>query len=151
LFLEALCRKAARDGGDPCPRTVKAASVEDALDDVVDGEARATVVDEVALDCFRRQKPGRFARLKVLKRSEVFPAAVLAYSPGAVEEATLRRLHDGLIRAGRDTRSRHLLTLCGMTAFRDVPEDYDRTLREIVQAYPPPAGEGRGQESGVRG
>src|SRR5260370_3437879 len=54
---------------------------EEALDDVVDGDVQAAVIDGVALNCFKRRKPVRFARLKVLDKSEVFPAGVAAYHP----------------------------------------------------------------------
>jgi hypothetical protein len=142
LFLEGRCRACGREPGEHFARLTKPASVEDALDDVVDGAVQATVVDDVALDCFRRQKPGRFGRLRVLQRSEVFPAAVVAYCPGAVDEGTLKRLRDGLTQAGKNRRSRHLLTLCGMTGFEEIPQDYERTLGEIAEAYPPPAAPG---------
>ena len=73
LFLERRCC-----GADHAPEKFFSASThpsnaEDALDDVVDDNVQAAVVDEVSLDAFRKDKPGRGARLKVLQQSESFP------------------------------------------------------------------------------
>src|SRR5262249_54562794 len=45
-------------------------NVEDALDDIVDGVVDAAVVDGHCLDCFKRRKPGRFAKLKEMQKSQ---------------------------------------------------------------------------------
>jgi ABC-type phosphate/phosphonate transport system substrate-binding protein len=119
------------------------ASIEDALDDVVDGVAQATVVDGVALDCYQRRKPGRFAKLKMIQQSETFPAAVVAYRPGALDEATVKRLRDGMVGAAKTPVGKQLLTLFKLTGFEQVPRDYEQTLSDIVKSYPPPANGGK--------
>ena len=137
VFVERRCGACGKEGRDFFRKVTTPPNVESALDDVVDGLATATVVDRVALDCYQRRKPGRHARLRVLARSELFPAAVVAYRVGALEAATLDRFHDGMIAAGRTAMGRQLMTLWKLTGFEEVPEDYDRTCAEIVKAYPP--------------
>jgi ABC-type phosphate/phosphonate transport system substrate-binding protein len=138
LFLEERCRQCGKGPGEHFSPLVTPCCVDDALEDVVDGEVQATVVDEVAVDCFREQKPGRFARLKVIQRSEVFPAGVVAYADGALDGAARRQFRDSLLRFARSPRARAYLTLCRLTGLAAVPEDYDATLREIAMAYQPP-------------
>jgi ABC-type phosphate/phosphonate transport system substrate-binding protein len=139
LYLESRCREGGAEPRDCFSRLVTPACVGDAIEAVADGDVDATVVDEVAIDCFREQKPGRFARLQVIQRSEVFPAAVLAYAEGALDRSRLRQVRDSLMQAGRSPRARISLTLCRLTGFARVPEDYDQTLRGIAVAYQPPA------------
>jgi ABC-type phosphate/phosphonate transport system substrate-binding protein len=114
------------------------ANAEEALDDAIDGVVEATVVDSVTLDCFKRRKPGRAAKLRIVQTSEVFPAAVVAYKPGVLDEATLKRFRDGMMNANRTIIGKQMLTLWKLTGFEEVPQDYDRSLLEIVKAYPPP-------------
>jgi ABC-type phosphate/phosphonate transport system substrate-binding protein len=138
LFLERRCQ---HNGGKPTElfaRTTTPANAEDALDDLVDNDVQAAVIDQVAFDCFKRRKPGRAAALRVLLRSEVFPAAVIAYRPGALSDESLDRFRDGMLSANKNATGRQLLTLWKLTAFEPVPEDYDDTLAGILKAYPPP-------------
>ena len=113
-------------------------NTEEALDDAVDGVVQATVVDGVSLDCYKRLKPGRASKLRIVQTSEVFPAAVIAYRPGTLDDATLKRFREGLINANRTILGRQMLTLWKLTAFEEVPADYDHALSEIVKAYPVP-------------
>lgn len=115
------------------------ADLEEALDDVVDGRAKATVVDGVALAAYRKIKPGCAARLKNLLVSEAFPPAVIAYRAGSIDEQWLRRFRDGMIAAKSTRRGQQLLEMCRITAFEAVPDDYEQMLGNIVRAYPPPA------------
>jgi ABC-type phosphate/phosphonate transport system substrate-binding protein len=136
LFLERQCQDA---GGEPpsfFAKVVAPANVEAALDDVVRGKVQAAVVDGVSLECYEHVKSGCFARLKLLKQSEVFPAAVVAYRQGAVDDATLTRFRDGMVSASQNGRGRDLMTMWKLTAFEDVPADYQQTLANIVRAYP---------------
>lgn len=113
---------------------------EDALDDVVDGAVKAAVIDGVALECFKRRKPARFAQLKLLQKSETFPAGVVAYHPGTLDDATLKTFRDGMMNANKTALGRQLMTLWKLTSFEPVPVDYEETLQSIVKAYPlPPA------------
>src|SRR5207302_7781062 len=100
------------------------------------GEVEATIVDGVGLDCYKRRKPGSFAKLHLAQSSETFPAAVIAYKPGVLGEATLQRFRKGLMQAHRSILGKQLLTMWKLSGFEVVPEDYEETLANIVKAYP---------------
>jgi ABC-type phosphate/phosphonate transport system substrate-binding protein len=143
LFFDRLCQGAGGQPAELFATVTKPANAEVALDDVLDNDVRAAVVDGLALDCFKRRKPGRFARLRVVVKSEVFPAAVLAYKPGALAEDKLDRFRQGLLRAHRTATGRQLMTLWKLTAFEPVPDDYQATLDQIIKAYPAPVSAAR--------
>jgi ABC-type phosphate/phosphonate transport system substrate-binding protein len=136
LFVERKCRI----GSDPWQRffsQVKTpANTEEALDDVVDGTVTAAIVDGVGLRCYQQRKPGRFAKLKEIHKSERFPPAVVAYHAGALDEAALRSFRDGMIHANEQVLGRHVLTLWRITGFEKVPDDYEQTLATTLKAYP---------------
>ena len=113
-------------------------TVEDALDDVVDNVVQAAVVDGVSLNCYKQRKPSRCEQLKVVERSEIFPAAVVAYHPGILDQATLERFRQGMINANKGALGRQFMTLWKLTAFEPVPPDYEQTLADILKAYPQP-------------
>ena len=115
-------------------------NVEDALDDVVDGVVQATVVDRAALEAYRRRKPGRFNKLKVLARSRPFPPAVVAYYGKGLDAAHRRQFLQGLLGAGRKEKGRMMLTLFRVTGFQTVPADFEKVLARTQKAYPPPGG-----------
>ena len=134
LFLERNRRRAAAEVCEiTCPP-----SVEDALDDVVDGLADATVVDDGAVLSFSRRKPGRFARLKVVCQSEVFPPSVVVYRSGGLEPHAIERFRDGLIRAHHTAQGKRMMMLWRLSGFAPVPPDYPVQLAAIRKAYPPP-------------
>src|SRR5262249_4436796 len=138
LFLERRC-----PGAGEAPRKffgclTTPATIEDALDDVVDGMAQAAILDSVSLERYEKANPERFARLKVLCKSEPFPAAVVAYRTGGLSDDTLQRFKDGMMTANQNKRGQQLLELCKITCFEDVPANYDQMLLDIAKAYPPP-------------
>lgn len=112
-------------------------NVEDALDDVVDGQVQATLVDRAALEAYRQRKPGRFNRLKVLARSQAFPPLVVASYGSVLDQATLQRFKDGLLSARRKEKGDMLLTLSRLTGFENIPDDFSRVVDETRKAYPP--------------
>jgi ABC-type phosphate/phosphonate transport system substrate-binding protein len=114
-------------------------TIEDALDDVVDNVVQGALVDGVSLDGYKYRKPARFTRLKVIEQSEVFPAAVVAYRPGALDDATISKFRDGMINANKGVLGRQFMTLWKMTGFEPVPADYDRIMAAILKVYPAPA------------
>ncbi len=143
MFLRRRCQEWKKEPANFFSKITTQANVEDALDDVVDRAVQVCVVDAVALDCYKRRKPGRFTKLKILHSSEAFPAAVVAFRPGILEEATVKRFREGMLNANRTVVGRQLMTLWKLTGFEEVPPDYDRTLTEIVKAYPAPAPSGK--------
>ena len=138
LFLRRRCLEFKKEPANFFAKITKPANIEDALDDVVDGVAQVCVVDGVSLDCYKRRKPGRFAKLKILQSSEIFPAAVVAFRTAVLDDVMRARLRVGLMNANRTALGRELMTLWKLTGFEQVPPDYDQTLTEIVKAYPAP-------------
>jgi ABC-type phosphate/phosphonate transport system substrate-binding protein len=137
LFVEHGCQQCGATPQHFFTRITTPGDAEDALDHVIRGVVAATVVDGITLDYYRRQKPGCFAKLKTAVRSGPFPAAVIVYRPGSLDEATAQRVRDGLLQAGQTAGGRQLLKMCRMTGFEQVPADYDQILDQIVKAYPP--------------
>jgi ABC-type phosphate/phosphonate transport system substrate-binding protein len=138
LFLEHRCKECKLEPKNFFGQITNPPTVEDAIDDVVDGIADATLVDSIAVDCYSRRKPGRYAKLSILLKSETFPAAVVAYHPGVLDEATLRKFREGMQNANKGIMGRQMMSLWKLTAFEPIPTDYEQNLTDIVKAYPPP-------------
>ena len=136
LYLQRRCPGAGTDPKRFFSEITTPGSTEEALDDVIDGAVQAAIVDRYALDQYQQDKPARCNRLRVLCQSEMFPTGVVAYQEGSLDDATLRRFHDGMVGAGKTERGRELLKLCRITSFEDVPADYDQLLSDIAKAYP---------------
>ncbi len=138
LYLQHCCKKCGQESKSFFSQVTTPDNVEDALDDLVDGLVDAVVVDNVSLDCYRHRKAARCARLKVLEQSAIFPAAVVAYHPGALDGDTLQKFRDGMINANKSTLGRQFMTLWKLTAFEPIPADFDQTVTAILKTYPPP-------------
>jgi ABC-type phosphate/phosphonate transport system substrate-binding protein len=138
LFLERRCCKEGCNTAKFYGEVTTPQDAEDALDTVVDGKLDAAVIDGTALESFRKLKPGRAAKLKILQQSEPFPSAVIAYQPGGLAESLLERFRHGMISARSTRHGRQLLEMCRITAFEAVPSDYEELLASIAKAYPPP-------------
>jgi ABC-type phosphate/phosphonate transport system substrate-binding protein len=136
LFLDKLRSAESAHGHDV--EIVKPADADDALEDVIDGKLSGALVTHASLASFQDLKPGRYARLKTLARSETFPFAVVAYKKGGVDPSILKRCSDGLSGAERDTRACLPLRVMRLKGFAPVPADYSERLDEILRAYPPP-------------
>jgi ABC-type phosphate/phosphonate transport system substrate-binding protein len=113
-------------------------NAEDALDDVVDGTVQTVVVDRVGLEAYKRRKPGRFSRLKVVAQSPAFPPPLVAYYGMVLDKATRERFQDGLLNANRKEEGKRLLTLFRLTGFEASPGDFEKVIAETRKAYPPP-------------
>jgi ABC-type phosphate/phosphonate transport system substrate-binding protein len=114
------------------------ATLEDEIDDVVDGVVQVTAVDTLALNAYRRRKPGRAVRLKEIQKSLLFPNPVIAYQPGVLDDATLSSFRDDLVRTNQNADGERLLNLWKLTGFEPVPDDYGKTLAAVAKHYPPP-------------
>jgi ABC-type phosphate/phosphonate transport system substrate-binding protein len=114
LFLDNRCVKIGTTPENFYAAVTAPADSEDALDCVVDGTAQAAVIDGVAMDAYKVNKPGRAKLLKTLLQSEAFPAAVIAYNPDVVNTVALERFRQGLLSAR------------------------DQVFADIAKAYPPP-------------
>src|SRR5262249_31968509 len=91
LFVEQRCRGAGKTAAAFFAKITSQESVEDALDDVVDGTTVAAAVDHAGLDAYKQRKPARAARLRELTRSQPFPPAAVAYHGTSLSEALRRR------------------------------------------------------------
>jgi ABC-type phosphate/phosphonate transport system substrate-binding protein len=138
LFLTKYCKKEGHEPKHFFAKITTPPNPEEALDKVYEDEIQATVVDNIALESYKRRKPGRFEQLQPILISEIFPAGVVAYHPGAIDPETLRRFREGMSTANQSPLGRQLMTLWKLTAFEPIPGDYEKTLTDIVKAYPPP-------------
>jgi ABC-type phosphate/phosphonate transport system substrate-binding protein len=138
LFVERHCPEFKKRPPGHFAKITVPPNAEDALDDVVDGVVGSTVVDGVSLESYKRRKPGRFVKLRAAETSEAFPGSVVAYRPGTLDEATLKKFRDGLLNTNHTIMGKQLLTIWKITSFEPVPPDYEQVLSEIVKLYPPP-------------
>ena len=139
LYVERQCR-AARKKPDEFFTKVNDShkNVEDPLDDVVDRQVKATVVNRAALEAFKKRKPIRFKQLKQIAESQPFPPGIVAYYGKNPDEATRKRLLDGLLGAARKEKGQMMLTLFRLTGFETVPDDLGKVLTQTRKDYPPP-------------
>jgi ABC-type phosphate/phosphonate transport system substrate-binding protein len=140
LFLERICLKSGAETNRYFAKTTKPVSVEDALDDLVDGVVEAALVDSVGFGGYQGRKPARAARLREVERSPPFPPTAVLYRPGVLEEETLARFRKALVELNRRADGREVLTTWKLTAYKLVPADYGRHLEEIAAAYPQSSG-----------
>lgn len=138
LFLTKHCRICGKAPSDVFQTTTTPGTVEEALDDVVDGEVQAAVVESVPFSAYARRKPGRALKLKSLVISEIFPSGVIAYNPGKLDDETLQKFRDGMTNANKNMMGRQMLMLWKLTSFEPVPQDFDPICKKIVESYPSP-------------
>jgi ABC-type phosphate/phosphonate transport system substrate-binding protein len=138
MYLERQCRlNGQREPSRFFAPLVNAKDAERALDSVVEGAVEGAVVDEIALKCYQRRKPSRVAHLKVIARSEVFPASVVVYEAGVLDAKIVDQLQKGFFNAHKKPLGRELMTIWKVTSFDPVPKGYTRMLHEILKSYPP--------------
>jgi ABC-type phosphate/phosphonate transport system substrate-binding protein len=137
IYMERVCRDAGR--GEPKKFFSSLSHPRDPeVDDLGDGKIEAVIVDNVALDRYRQRKPARGQRLKLVKESEVFPSAVIAYRAGTLDKATVKRFQKALLEGQHTALGRQLLTLWKITSLERVPANFEETLEKTLKAYPPP-------------
>jgi len=137
-FLGRYCRQHHTDAQHFLARLTKPLNVEAGLDDVAEGKLDAALVEEVPLECYKRRKPGRYRQLKIAQRSEIFPASVVAYYDGRLDEQTRKDFCAGMREAPNTAIGRRLLNLWLMTGFQPIPDDFEEQVKAIVKDYPPP-------------
>ncbi len=139
LFVERESKAQGKELNDFFSKVTTPESVEDCLDDVVDGTIEAAVIDRAALEAFKQRKPGRFNKLKEVAKSPPFPPVVIAYYDKALDPASVKRFRDGLLNAGKTEKGKTMLTLFHLTGFDPVPEDFGTVLKETRKEFEPPA------------
>jgi ABC-type phosphate/phosphonate transport system substrate-binding protein len=140
LFLD---RELAKLGGEQSSffaKIVQHGNVEDALDDVLRDKVQAALVDGEGLDAYEQVNPGRFARLKMLLQSDGFPPGLVAYRQGAIDEATLTKFKSGMIKANSSVSGKEQMALWKLSAFEELPKDFEASLADILKKYPAPKG-----------
>jgi len=109
-----------------------------ALDDVLSGQVDAAVVDRNSYETYADVNPGRAKKLRIAQKSETFPAAVIAYRKGKLDDATLKKFREGMICANKNEQAREIMTMYNVTAFEPVPENYEQMLADVLKAHPAP-------------
>ncbi len=138
LFLERRCSQAGVLPTGFFSGITTLANAEKAIDEVIEGKCDCAVVDKLSFSCYQRLKPVRYAKLKTIERSPVFPAAVIAYNPATLDEATLKKFRNGLLEANKSIQGRHMMTLFKLTAFEAIPTDFEQVVAEAIKTYPVP-------------
>jgi ABC-type phosphate/phosphonate transport system substrate-binding protein len=138
LYLERECAALGKKTDTFFSKIATPDSVEDALDDVVDGKSHATLIDQATLDAYQRRKPGRAKQLREAARSKPFPPAVVAHHGTTLDDATLNLLKRALLGASRKETGELLLTMSRLTNFEPVPENFNELIAQSRKDYPPP-------------
>jgi ABC-type phosphate/phosphonate transport system substrate-binding protein len=145
LYVDRQCQLAGKKPNQFFSKITNRDNFEDAIDDVVDGVANATVADRATLEAYKVRKPGRFGRLKPVAQSQPFPPATVAYYGNHLDDATRRRFRKGLLDASGKEKGKTMLTLFRLTGFQPPPADFDKVLAATRDAYPPSGGNGNGK------
>jgi ABC-type phosphate/phosphonate transport system substrate-binding protein len=139
VFMERFCNECGECGPKSYfSNLCQPGSVESALDQLAEGKCHAVIGDKVDVDFFKRLKPGVFEQFKVVKSSEAFPSAVIAYCEGQVDTKILEQFRKGMIRANKSPRGRDMMGMWRITSFESIPENYQQNLEEILRCYPAP-------------
>lgn len=128
-------------GGDPTAffgKFAQTSSAETALDAVLTGAAQAALVDNVALESYKKIHPGRNARLKVIAQSELFPSVAVAYKQSALSEELQKAFVAGMLKANKSEKGREAMANFRIATFEPVPTDYGEMLSAIAKIYPAP-------------
>jgi ABC-type phosphate/phosphonate transport system substrate-binding protein len=147
VYMDRACRDAGQ--GDPkkffTPLTTPS-NAEVGLDELADGKVQAAIVDNIALEAYKERKPARAAKLKCIQESERFPAAVIVYRSGSLDQATVKLFQDSLIEGQKTALGRQLLTLWKLNTLERAPAGFNDALAKILKAYPPPEDQAKGNE-----
>jgi ABC-type phosphate/phosphonate transport system substrate-binding protein len=136
LFLE---RQKAQHLADGFVSTETVDTVHDAIHKVLNGDAEVALADGAAWNYFQKLYPGPSQNLKVLARSDVFPPTVVAYKKGALDDAVVAKIREGLLTAHESSKGAKLMNLIKLDRFEEVPTGYDDMLKACRKAYPTPA------------
>jgi ABC-type phosphate/phosphonate transport system substrate-binding protein len=139
LYLNRRCKDCKKTPATFFSKVVAPPSCADALDEIVEGTADATLAEAVVLDWYKEEMPGRYAKLRILETSERFPPGVIVYRPGILTDTILNKFRAGLINLNKTALGDEVLMLWRLSAFEPVPDDFEKTLSDIVKPYPPPA------------
>lgn len=111
-----------------------------ALDNVFRGKMEAVLVDTIALEFYKEIKGAAFFQynLRVLQQSESFPAPVIVYKEGMLDNVTLKKFRDGLANAHKTPDGQDMMKMWQIDRFEDCPKNYPQQLATTLKAYPAP-------------
>jgi ABC-type phosphate/phosphonate transport system substrate-binding protein len=136
-FVERLSRGAgAADTKAFFSKVLHGASVETTLNELAAGKIQSAVVDATGLDFYKDLNPGRFAKLRVLAQSEVFPSMVIAYRQGGLDDPTLAKVRNGLRETGKSETGRDMLKTWNLTSIEPVPANFVEVLAASLKTFP---------------
>jgi ABC-type phosphate/phosphonate transport system substrate-binding protein len=136
LYLDRQCEKENCTPEKFFAKFVKHDCIEHGLDDVATGKVDAVIVDSLSLQRYGVVHPARALLLKTVDKTVKFPAPVVVYREGGVDEQTLDTFQQGMLKANKSPESRGLMSLWRLTAFAAVPDDYQQSLDSIRKAFP---------------
>lgn len=137
VFMDRHCQNCGCEAKEYFCKITAPATVVAAMDAVCSGRLDATVVDSFALEAYKIYQPRWIPYFKVIQVSEPFPPGVIAYRHGGLPAPALDRCRGGLQSAHQTTRGKDLMDLWKITRFENPPGDFERTLTQAMQAYPP--------------
>lgn len=108
------------------------------LDAVSEGKTPAALMDLATLAAYQDSKPGKGRRLKVLCQSDPFPATVVVFRTGGVDQNTVEKIRSGLVKAKDNPHGRAFLFLWQLKGFEESNAGYEAQLQTVLKAYPPP-------------
>lgn len=136
LFLKHCCAPAGKKVSAHYKKVHKMSAPDEAIEAVIEGEVTAAVVDARLYAEYCADNPAGAKALRVLKTSEVFPTAIIAYKSGTLDETVVAKFRAGLVGAQSNAKGKQMLRTLNMTAFEAVPADYEKILTDIAKAYP---------------
>jgi ABC-type phosphate/phosphonate transport system substrate-binding protein len=140
LFLTRQCQALGNSPDAFFAQVTKPLTPDTSLHDVVDDKGvHATIVDGGMLQNYSANYSGRAKKLRILMSSDTFPESVVVYSPGKVDEDTVRRFRQGMSTAHATPLGQRLLSLWSMAGFQPIPANYPQQLADCLKAFPPPA------------
>ena len=119
-------------------RVVTGLTTEDTLDALAAGKVSSVLVDQSGMDFYKDLKPGVFAKLKPLAKSDVFPSDVIVYKQGNLDAKTQTRIRDGLRAAEKTDSGKDMMKTWAIASFEPVPKDFDQTMETSLKKFPPP-------------
>ena len=110
-----------------------------AMDNVCFGKMDAVLIDTISLEFYKEIKGPSFKHyLRVLAESHSFPAPVIVYKDGALNEATLQKFRTGLAEAHKNPDGEDILRMWQIHRFEPLPTDYSKSLAVTLERYPAP-------------
>lgn len=114
----------------------KSGNVDETLEEVLDGNARAAIVTGAGMEVFKERKPGRFKKLKAIHTSMDFPPATVMYNEKHADKDALAKFKDALLKSNEKPEGARVLTLYKLKGFEEVPAGFEQKVQEVAKAYP---------------